>query len=91
MKNLSINDAITSLISLGIFMLAFVGISFIALSIACSFIVPMTWLWGVFTDQSYDRVCDNSQFIYQLNQIGKWTIVILFGYLILFLLIGISL
>jgi len=86
MKSLTLNDLLSALISLGLVMLIFLGISFIALSILSACVVPLTWIWGLITDQSYDRVCDNSQFIWQLNQIGKWTIAILLGFLILFLL-----
>lgn len=41
--------------------------------------VPLTLLFGLVTGQSYDRVCDNSEIIYKLNQFGKWSIIISLG------------
>ena len=49
---------------------------FLSVAIFSAAVVPLTWMWGLITGQSYDRVCDNSEVIYKLNQIGKWTIVI---------------
>ena len=49
---------------------------FLSVAIFSAAVVPLTWIWGLITGQSYDRVCDNSEVIYKLNQIGKWTIVI---------------
>jgi len=48
----------------------------IAFSIIGASFVPLTWLYGKLTGQSYERVCDNSEMIYQLNRIGKWTFLI---------------
>jgi hypothetical protein len=56
-------------------MILFSGL-FISLAIASIAIVPITWIWGLLTGQSYERVCDNSEIIYKLNQLGKWSIVI---------------
>lgn len=47
---------------------------FVAVAIASAAVVPITWIWGLMTGQSYDRVCDNSEVVYRLNQLGKWTI-----------------
>jgi hypothetical protein len=58
----------------------------VAIAIVAAMIVPLTWTWGLITGQSYDRVCDNSEFIYQLNQIGKWTLVIGLGFLLMWLI-----
>jgi len=49
---------------------------FLSVAIFSAAVVPLTWVWGLITGQSYDRVCDNSEIIYRLNQIGKWTITI---------------
>jgi hypothetical protein len=49
---------------------------FVSVAILAALIVPLTWIWGVLTGQSYDRVCDNSEIVYRLNQLGKWTLVI---------------
>lgn len=47
----------------------------IGICILGALIVPITWLYGFFTDQSYARICDNSEMLYRLNQIGKYAIV----------------
>ena len=49
---------------------------FLSVAIFSAAVVPLTWMWGLITGQSYDRVCDNSEVIYKLNKIGQWTIVI---------------
>ena len=49
---------------------------FLSVAIFSAAVVPLTWMWGLITGQSYDRVCDNSEIIYRLNKIGQWTIVI---------------
>ncbi len=41
--------------------------------------VPLTFLFGLITGQSYDRVCDNSEILYKLNQFGKWSIIVSLG------------
>ncbi len=80
--------------NLGVTLLVFivVGITFLffsAAAIAFAYavvilamsilVVPVTWIFGLVTGQSYDRVCDNSEIVYQLNRIGKWTILFSFG------------
>lgn len=58
---------------IALFFLIFSGL-FLAVAICSAAVVPLTWFWGLLTDQSYDRVCDNSEIVYKLNQLGKWTI-----------------
>lgn len=87
MQSLTLKNLISFVISLGLFIMVLFGISLISLAIVSALVVPLTWIWGIFTNQSYDRVCDNSQFIYQLNQIGKWTIVIGIGLAIIYFLL----
>ena len=55
--------------------IAFGGVVVLALAIVSALIVPMTYLWGMITNQSYDRVCDNSEIVYRLNQWGKLNIL----------------
>ena len=50
-------------------------------------IVPATFLWARLTGESYDRICDNSQIIYTLNQVGKWAWIFTLGGSVLFGLI----
>ena len=78
-----LSNVLSALISLGIVILMCFGTVFIAVAIMSALIVPLTWGWGLLTDQSYDRVCDNSEIVYQLNQFGKWTIVICVALLLL--------
>jgi len=58
---------------IALFFLIFSGL-FLAVAICSAAVVPLTWFWGLLTGQSYDRVCDNSEIVYKLNQLGKWTI-----------------
>jgi hypothetical protein len=60
---------------------------FLSIAILSAGIVPLTWIWGLISGQSYDRVCDNSEVLYRLNQIGKWTIVIGCSFLLVYLLV----
>jgi hypothetical protein len=62
--------------------LAFSGL-FITIALIGASVVPLTWIWGLLTGQSYERVCDNSEIIYRLNQIGKWTLLVLIALLII--------
>ena len=65
--------------------IAFGGVVVLALEIVSALIVPMTYLWGMITNQSYDRVCDNSEIVYRLNQWGKWTLLIALGMFVIWL------
>lgn len=42
-------------------------------------VLGTTWVYSLFSGQTYDRVCDNSEIVYQLNNIGKWVSVITIG------------
>jgi len=72
----TLNRALSLLIIFVLAILVLFSGFFIALAILSASIVPLTWIWGLLTGQSYDRVCDNSEIVYKLNQLGKWTIVI---------------
>ena len=69
-----------------ILLVIFGGVILIAVSLVAALIVPLTYVWGLITDQSYDRVCDNSEIIYRLNQIGKWSLVVYSGIFILWII-----
>lgn len=56
---------------------------FVTIALIGASVVPLTWIWGLLTGQSYERVCDNSEIVYRLNQIGKWTLLVLIALLIL--------
>lgn len=74
--NFSLTDLLASagslLILLIILLIIFAGSILAAIAVLSLAIVPLTGLWGLFTGQSYARVCDNSEIIYKLNQFGKW-------------------
>jgi hypothetical protein len=72
----SFNKALSLLVLVIIFLVLISSGLFLAVAIASAAVVPITWLWGLMTGQSYDRVCDNSEIVYRLNQLGKWTIFI---------------
>jgi hypothetical protein len=72
----SLGSALSLLVILFIILAVLFSGVFIAIAIMSAAIVPITWIFGVFTGQSYDRVCDNSEIVYRLNQVGKWTIAI---------------
>jgi len=83
----SIKNYIGILFLMLILALVFGGVVLLALAIVGALIVPLTYVWGLITGQSYDRVCDNSEIVYKLNQVGKWTLVISLGMLIIWLVI----
>lgn len=76
---------------LGIILLMFIlalaagGAILVALCVVGALIVPLTYVWGLMTNQSYDRVCDNSEIVYKLNQVGKWTLLISLGMFVIWL------
>jgi len=70
----SFNKALSLLVLVVILLVLISSGLFLAVAIASAAVVPITWLWGLLTGQSYDRVCDNSEIVYRLNQLGKWTI-----------------
>lgn len=72
----SFNKALSLLVLVIILLVLISSGLFLAVAIASAAVVPITWLWGLMTGQSYDRVCDNSEIVYRLNQLGKWTIFI---------------
>jgi hypothetical protein len=82
MGNLTFSQVMASAGSLFILLVIILvligGSIFVAIGILGLAIVPLTALWGLFTGQSYARVCDNSEILYKLNQIGKyaWTFAI---------------
>ena len=68
--------------------LIFIGSTvFLSIALVGAAIVPITWCWGALTGQSYARVCDNSEMVYQLNKVGQWTIVVLIAIAIVSLVI----
>ena len=82
----SFSSALSLLVILFIILVILFSGVFIAIAIMSAAIVPITWLFGVFTGQSYDRVCDNSEIVYRLNQVGKWTIFIGIAFLFVYFL-----
>jgi hypothetical protein len=85
----SLGSALSLLVILFIILAVLFSGVFIAIAIMSAAIVPITWIFGVFTGQSYDRVCDNSEIVYRLNQVGKWTIVIGIAFLFVYFLFNI--
>lgn len=79
----SFSKALSLLVILVILLIIFFSGLFITIALIGASVVPLTWIWGLLTGQSYDRVCDNSEIIYRLNQIGKWTLLVLIALLIL--------
>jgi len=87
MFKINTNNIISLILLLILVILAFGGIILIAIALMSALIVPLTFLWGLITGQSYDRVCDNSEFIYRLNQYGKWSLLIGFGIALIYFLV----
>lgn len=73
------SNILTILVSLFLFV-------FIPLAILSMLVVPLTLLYAKITDRSYNFVCDQSQIVYRLNNLGQWSWVfataIGLGYLI---------
>lgn len=53
--------------------------AFICLASISIVSVPVTFIMSLLSGESYDRICDNSEILYRLNKIGRWSIVILAG------------
>ena len=87
----SIKNYIGILFLMLIMALAFGGVVLLTIAIVGALIVPLTYIWGLITGQSYERVCDNSEIVYKLNQVGKWTLIISIGMLIIWLVINLGL
>lgn len=75
-KGLSLGKVLAVLVLLIVVFILIFSTVFVSVALIAAAIVPLTWVYGLITGQTYDRVCDNSQILYRLNQIGKWTIVI---------------
>ena len=84
MNNLS--NMISSIIGFLLILLILFSWFFFAIAIVAALVVPLTWIYAQITDRSYDSVCDTSDLIYRLNQIGKWTIVIGLGFFLISLI-----
>jgi hypothetical protein len=87
-KNIpSLNTSLSLLVLLVIGVLVFFSSIFIALAILSMAIVPLTWLWGLVTGQTYDRVCDNSELVYKLNKFGKISLSVGIGLLSIYFIL----
>lgn len=87
-KNIpSLSTSLSILVLLVIGVLIFFSSVFIVLAVLSMAIVPLTWLWGLVTGQSYDRVCDNSELVYQLNQFGKISLSVGIGLLAIYFIL----
>lgn len=87
-KNIpSLSTSLSILVLLVIGVLIFFSSVFIALAVLSMAIVPLTWLWGLATGQSYDRVCDNSELVYRLNQFGKISLSVGIGLLAIYFIL----
>jgi uncharacterized paraquat-inducible protein A len=56
----------------------------VAVAVASLLVVLLTFVYGLLTNQSYDRVCDNSEILYRLNKIGRWSFVVSFGFFLVY-------
>lgn len=87
-------------IAIFILILFIVGISFLVFSVSVAvvtflavvvgmsvLVVPITWVFALATGQTYDRICDNSEILYRLNQIGKWSLVFCVGIFLTWIII----
>ena len=84
----SLFKTLSGLLGVIILLAIFIGLPIvIGLCIIGALIVPLTALYGVATDQSYARVCDNSEILYRLNQIGKFTLVIGLALFVFFIIL----
>ena len=75
---------ILSIIFLFFSLVGFLGVVIISILTLSVLVVPITFIWSKITGESYDRVCDNSEIVYQLNRVGKWSFATLSGFIILY-------
>ena len=73
---LSLTSVIASII---LFSFVFGGLLVVIISTLAACVVPFTWLYSKIVGLSYAHVCDSSEMVYQLNKIGRWTLVIYLG------------
>jgi hypothetical protein len=68
------------------FLVLFAVAVFLITALFAAVLTPLTFLWSVITGKSYSAVCDSSEFIYKMNQLGIWTLAFLAGLAILLML-----
>mgnify|MGYP006883155976 CR=1 FL=1 len=72
----TISNIIGSILRMGFFILI-ISIPFlIALAYGCLIVTALTWVYSLITNQDYYFVCDQSEILYKINQVGKWTGVV---------------
>lgn len=69
----TISEIISSILRLGFFILLISIPLLIALAYGCVVITGFTWIYSLITNQDYYFVCDQSEILYKINQVGKWT------------------
>ena len=83
------SSVIKSLIGVisGILVFSFIlgALFFFVFGTIAASIVPLTWIFGLVTNQSYNRVCDNSEILFKINQVGKWTLIIYLSLLLIYI------
>lgn len=79
-----------SLLILLVIAIAMSAVTILASIMSVSIVVlSLTFLFSLITGQSYDKVCDSSEILFQLNKYGKWGLVLGAGLLILMKMMGI--
>jgi len=56
----------------------------LALSVFAAAIVPLTWIYGLISGKGYSQICDTSETLFKLNQLGRWTWAVLLGLTIIY-------
>lgn len=72
----TISELISRIINIGIWLLILMIPIIIILSFACMIVTGFTYLYSIVTKNNYDFICDQSQILYTINQIGKISSVI---------------
>lgn len=67
----TISELISRIINIGIWLLILMMILIIPIIIACMIVTGFTYLYSIITKNDYDFICDQSQILYTINQIGK--------------------
>lgn len=74
----AISEIINNILKFSILLLIISFPFLILLFYGCVIVSLLTWLYANVTEQSYDFICDQSEILYKVNQVGKWTATITF-------------
>jgi hypothetical protein len=67
----TISEAISKIINIGIWFLILMIPILIMISFSCMIVTGFTYLYSFVSEKNYDFICDQSQILYRINQVGR--------------------